>query len=102
MIRHVCMFTLKEENKEKLKSVMFHLAENLRKIAILLKPFINDTAKKMFAQLGFHSEDLKTWNSLKSYTQIPQNIKVTEKGEPLFMRKDREEEIEFIKNAMKV
>ncbi len=92
----------KEENKEKLKSVMFHLAENLRKIAILLKPFINDTAKKMFAQLGFHSEDLKTWNSLKSYTQIPQNIKVTEKGEPLFMRKDREEEIEFIKNAMKV
>lgn len=92
----------KEENKEKLKSVMFHLAENLRKIAILLKPFINDTAKKMFAQLGFHSEDLKTWNSLKPYTQIPQNIKVTEKGEPLFMRKDREEEIEFIKNAMKV
>ena len=79
---------------------MFHLAENLRKIAILLKPFMNETAEKMFAQLGLTAEELKTWDSLNSYTQIPQNTKVTEKGEPLFMRKDREEEIEFIQNVM--
>lgn len=90
----------KEENKEKLKSVMFHLAENLRKIAVLLKPFMNETAEKMLAQLGLNAKELKTWNSLNSYTQIPQNTKVAEKGEPLFMRKDREEEIEFIQNAM--
>ncbi len=90
----------KEENKEKLKSVMFHLAENLRKIAILLKPFMNETAEKIFLQLGLNIEELKTWDSLSSYAQIPQNIKVVEKGEPLFMRKDREEEIDYIKNVM--
>lgn len=91
----------KEENNEKLKSVMYHLAENLRKIAILLKPFMPNTAENMFSQLGLTDEDLKSWDSLKSYDVIPKDTKVTEKGEPLFMRKDREEEIEYIKNAMK-
>ena len=34
----------KEENKEKLESVMYHLTENLRKIAILIKP-LNSVAR---------------------------------------------------------
>lgn len=91
----------KEENKEKLASVMFHLVENLRKIAILLKPFMPETAEKIFCQLGFQSEVLKTWESLKISDIISENRKVVEKGEPLFMRKEREEEIEFIKSIMK-
>lgn len=91
----------KEESTEKLKSVMYHLAENLRKIAILLTPFMPNTAANMFSQLGLEEENLKTWDSLKSYHVIPNNAKVVEKGEPLFMRKEKEEEIEYIKNAMK-
>ena len=46
----------KEENKEKLESSMYHLIENLRKIAILLKPFINDTAENIFKQIGITSK----------------------------------------------
>lgn len=90
----------KEENSEKLKSVMAHLAEVLRKIAILLKPFLQETSEKMFVQLGLENEDLQTWDSLKKPNAIPENCRVAEKGEPLFMRKDREEEIESIKNVM--
>ena len=90
----------KEENKEKLKSVMYHLAENLRKIAILLKPVMPETAQKMFEQLGILSENLKTWESLKEQQVIPQDTKVVSKGEPLFMRKDRQEEIEYIQSRM--
>ena len=91
----------KEENKEKLKSTMYHLVENLRKIAILLTPFMPQTSEKIFSQLGLTDENLKTWDSLKQNNTISKSKKVTEQGEPLFMRKDRQEEIEYIQNLMK-
>ena len=90
----------KEENKDKLKSTIYHLIENLRKIAIILTPFMGETSEKMFKQLGIKEESLKSWESLNKYNQL-KNIKVIEKGEPLFMRLDAEEEIEYIKNGMK-
>ena len=34
------------------------------------------------------------------YNKIPNDIKVIEKGEPIFMRLDKEEEIEYIKSLM--
>ncbi len=88
-----------EEDREKLKSVMYHLIENLRIIAVLLQPFMPETAEKMFKQLGIKNE-LKSWNSIQEYGKI-ESGKVIEKGEPLFMRLDIEEEINYIKEAMK-
>ena len=88
-----------EEAKEKLKSSMYHLVENLRKIAILITPFMPETTEKIFAQLGLNDEKYKTWESLKPYSEY--ETKVIEAGEPLFMRKDRDEEIEYIKSLMK-
>ena len=88
-----------EESKEKLKSVMYHLVENLRVVAVLLQPFMPETPVKMFNQLGIESDELKTWDSIYEYGKI-NGGKVIEKGEPLFMRLDVEEETEFIKNGM--
>ena len=88
-----------EEDREKLKSVMYHLIENLRIIAVLLQPFMPETAEKMFKQLGIKNE-LKSWNSVQKYGKI-ESGKVIEKGEPLFMRLDIEEEINYIKEGMK-
>lgn len=90
----------KEEDTEKLKSSMYHLIENLRKIAILIKPFMNETSDNILNQIGIKDENLKTWDSLKKYEDL-KNIKVIEKGEPIFMRLNTEEEVEFIKNVMK-
>ena len=90
----------KEENKEKLESVMYHLIESLRKIAILIKPFMNDTADNILRQIGIKDEKLMNWESLKQYDSL-KDIKVIEKGEPIFMRLNQEEEIEYIKNLMK-
>ena len=90
-----------EEDREKLASVMYHLAENLRIVAILLQPFVKDTSKKMLEQLGIKDENLATWDTTKKYSNIPEQIKVIEKGEPLFMRLDMEEEIKYIKEGMK-
>ena len=89
-----------EKDKQKLESVMFHLAENLRKVAILLVAIMPDTSKKILTQLGLESENID-WELVKKDDAIVAGTKVYEKGEPLFVRLDREEEIEFIKEAMK-
>ena len=90
----------KEEDTEKLKSSMYHLIENLRKIAILIKPFMDETAENILRQIGVQEENLKTWESLKQYDKL-KDLKVIEKGEPIFMRLNAEEEIEYIKQVMK-
>ena len=90
-----------EKDKQALASVMYHLAENLRIVAILIKPFMQDTSKKMLEQLGIQQENIQTWDSTKTYGQIPTDVKVVEKGEPLFMRLDVEEETNYIREGMK-
>ena len=90
----------KEGNTEKLKAVMFNLAEALRKIAILSAPYIANSSKKILEQLGI-DENMATWESLGSYDVIKEGTKVVEKGEPLFVRLDKEEEIEYIRKVMK-
>ena len=89
-----------ENQNEKLKSVMFNLAESLRKIAIMTTPFIPNTSKEILKQLSILSEDA-SWDNLRDYNAIKEGTKVVEKGEPLFVRLDKEEEIEYIKSQMK-
>ena len=89
-----------ENDKEKLKSVMFHLAESLRKIAILVNSFMPNTSTEILKQLCLPIEN-KNWELVYSNTEIPANTKVIEKGEPLFVRLEKEEEVEFIKSKMK-
>ena len=86
----------KNEEKDKLKSSMYHLIENIRKIAICLLPFMENTSKDILRQIGM-PEDLRTWNSLYEYDKL-HGIKVIEKGEPIFMRKNVEEELEYLRN----
>ena len=90
----------KEGKKEELESVMYHLVESLRRIAILIYPFMKDTAINMFNQLGIIDESLKSWDSLSKYDGL-NNIKVIEKGEPIFMRLNYDEEVEYIKEQIK-
>lgn len=89
----------KEGKTEELKSVMYHLVENLRRIAILINPYMNHTSKKMLNQLNI-PEELRIWDSLYNYTKLA-NIKVTEKPEVLFARLEAEAEVEAIKDMMK-
>ena len=89
----------KEGKTEELATVMVHLAESLRRIAILLKPFLTKTPDRIFQQLNVADEQLKTWASLEQFGEIPAGIKV-EKGEPIFPRLDIAEEVEYIKKEM--
>ncbi|USK59912.1 methionine--tRNA ligase [Peribacillus asahii] len=88
-----------EEKRDELGSVMVHLAETLRRVAILLKPFLTQTPEKIFAQLNITDEVLKTWDSLDAFGQIPAQTKVV-KAEPIFPRLEMEEEVQYIKEQM--
>ncbi|MEK4027408.1 methionine--tRNA ligase [Pseudobacillus sp. FSL P4-0506] len=90
----------KEEEKDKLGDVMAHLAESLRRMAVLLKPFLTQTPKKIFEQLNIQDEKLQSWDSLSQFGLIPEGTTVVKKGEPIFPRLDIEEEITYIKEKM--
>jgi methionyl-tRNA synthetase len=88
-----------EEHKDELASVMVHLAESLRRTAILLQPFLTVTPNGIFQQLGVNDEELKSWESLDTFGAIPNGTKVS-KGNPLFPRLEIAEEVEFIRAKM--
>ena len=72
-----------ETKQEELRSVMYHLAEAIRIVNILLSPVLAQTAPKIVSYLNINDCDL---NDAKFGHQY-QN-KVVEKAEPLFKRLD--------------
>lgn len=90
----------KDETKRgELGSVLAHLAETLRRVAIMLKPFLTDAPKKIFSQLNIQDESLQSWSSLSKFGIIPSDTKV-EKGDPIFPRLEVEKEVAYIKQKM--
>ncbi|MEW9111021.1 MAG: methionine--tRNA ligase [Cytobacillus gottheilii] len=88
-----------EGKKEELGNVMYHLAESLRRIAVLLQPFLTQTPVKIFNQLNVNTPELASWESLEGFGKISAETKV-EKGEPIFPRLELEEEVGYIKEKM--
>lgn len=88
-----------ESRRQELASVMVHLAESLRRISILLQPFLTRTPQAIFKQLGIKDEALHSWESLKEFGAIPSETKV-EKDAPIFPRLEIADEVEFIKAKM--
>lgn len=88
-----------EADNGKLASVMAHLAEALRQIAILLQPFMTRAPKQIIEQLGLQ-ENALAWETLGNFAFIPASTKVIEKGVPIFPRLDPEVEIAYIREKM--
>ncbi|MBC2106236.1 methionine--tRNA ligase [Listeria booriae] len=90
-----------DDKRDELASVMTHLAENLRIIAVMLKPFLTQCPEGIFTQLGVEDESLKDWASISGYGKIPTGKKVVAKGTPIFPRLDAAEEVAYIQEQMK-
>jgi methionyl-tRNA synthetase len=88
-----------ESRKGELASVMVHLAESLRRMGILLQPFLTRTPNALLQQLGIQDTALKTWESLEQFGAIPSGTKV-QKDAPLFPRLEIADEVAFIKTKM--
>ena len=60
---------------------------------------MKDTANHIFRQIVIQENYMKNFKNLKKYDKI-KNDKVIQKGEPIFMRVNETEEVEFLKNIM--
>ncbi len=87
-----------DERKKELDSVMVHLSESLRIVAILLQPIMTQTPKEIFSQLGL-DENSASMEDIR-FGDFPENTTVTSKGTPIFPRLDVEEEVAYIKEQM--
>lgn len=85
-----------ESKKDRLASVMYHLAEGLRIISVLISAVMPDTAYKMQLQLGVNGEYI-SWNSAGKYGVISAGTRV-KKGDALFPRIDIEKELEYLES----
>ncbi|WP_077614550.1 methionine--tRNA ligase [Caenibacillus caldisaponilyticus] len=89
-----------EGKREALASVMVHLAEALRAVAVLLRPFLTTTPQKIFEQLGIKDPYAQSWDGLSRFGLSDGSWRV-KKDQPLFPRLDMEKEIEYILSQMK-
>ena len=80
-----------ESNRARLASVMYHLLETIRVAAILLSPFMPDSCRRIFGQIGA-GEAETGWDQAGMYGVLPENVQVT-KGENLFPRIDVAKEL---------
>ncbi|GAK09968.1 methionine--tRNA ligase [Geomicrobium sp. JCM 19038] len=92
---------VKEGQTEELQAAMYHLAESLRYISVMLQPFFTKTPAAIAEQIGFvDDEELKTWESIQQFGQLKGGSKVIEKGTPIFPRLEIEKEVESISALM--
>ncbi len=88
----------KDENqKARLGTVLYNLLESIRYIAILISPFMPETAEKIFVQLN---SDVKSYDSLKEFGGLQTGTKVGT-ATPLFSRLDSEKLLADIAKAAK-
>jgi methionyl-tRNA synthetase len=84
-----------EANRARLAQVMYNLAETLRIVAILIQPFMPETPKKIWNQLGIDDMSLVEWDKSKQWNLYPSGSSV-KKGEIIFPRIDIKKELEEI------
>ena len=76
----------KEENKDKLKTVLYNLIESIRIGAILLLPFIPDTANEILRQINTKNKTLDTI----TFGTLETDIHIND-FKPIFMRVEKDE-----------
>lgn len=85
-----------EKKRAALGSVMYHLAEGLRVIAVMLTPFMPTTSKKILAQIGVGDPSMTDYQSAKDFGLIQPGTRVEQKPETLFPRIDIKKELQEV------
>ena len=84
-----------EENRERLKTVLYNLLESLRITAVMLKPFLTEAPYKMGEQLGqLEAVENAGWEDA-NWGALKTGVKVYN-GDPMFPRIDLEEYFEKV------
>ncbi|MDD5945410.1 MAG: methionine--tRNA ligase [Clostridia bacterium] len=89
-----------DANKPKLANALYNLAEAIRIVSVLIQPFMPNTPKLIWEQIGVNDEAARTWDSAKVWGTLPAEIQVT-KGSVIFPRIDMKKELAELEAAMK-
>jgi methionyl-tRNA synthetase len=87
-----------ESQHQRLKTVLYNLLEAIRIAAILLEPYLPETAVKILDQLNTKQ---RSYDTLSSFGQLEDGVKVTDKPEILFARLDEKEILKKIEEDQK-
>lgn len=79
----------KEQNEERLKTVLYTLLESIRSCAVMLQPFLPDTADEIFKQLNTENRYIDSIN----FKGMDPLIKLNDPT-PLFLRIDKEKKLQ--------
>lgn len=81
-----------EKDHPRLGTVLYNLLESIRMCAVMLKPFLPETAERIFNQIN---TEVSSWDSLASFDGMKVSDSVGE-GVPLFARLDEKKVLEAI------
>ncbi len=85
-----------EESRRRRDTVLYNLAEVLRILAIVMRPYLLDAPGEIWRQLGLDSSDTSiqetSWDDL-IWGELPSGVSIN-RGEPLFPRIDPEEALQ--------
>jgi len=82
----------KEENKERLQTVLYNLLESIRIGAVLLQAYLPQTSAEIFSQLNTTETDYSTINTFDGMSKTNK----VNSPEPLFIRINKEEKLKEI------
>ena len=88
-----------EADRPRLGTVLYVLLECARIVAIMISPVMPRTPERIFNQIGVTDDELKSWNSTRSFGQLPAGH--VHKGEALFPRIDVARELEMLDQEQK-
>lgn len=83
------------ESKGRLDTVLYNLAESIRIIAILIKPFMDNTSEEILNRLGIAQSEIAKWEDCICFNKISYPTTVS-KGQILFPRLELEKEVQEI------
>lgn len=86
----------REEDRERLGTVLYVLSEGLRHIAVQIGPVMPSTPGRIFEQLGVVDAGLKTWTSLSTFGMLSPGLSVS-KRDALFPRIDIEKDLKILR-----
>ena len=89
-----------ESKKGELANALYHVAESIRIISVLIEPFMPNTPAKMRCQFCIENGEATTWESTKTWGILPKALKAV-KGETLFPRIDMKKELAELETAIK-
>ena len=84
-----------EDGRGKLNTVLYHLAESVRVIAVLIAPTMPQTPARIYQQLGLDDPQLMTWASIQRFGGLKPGTRV-KKGAALFPRIDIPKELALL------